>query len=68
MNTKLTEALDRIKRKTYTGMTMRYSRLTAAHKRNAVEMLNKVPGGVTTFFATESIDKENRKVVNIGNR
>ena len=45
-------------------MTMRYSHPTPEHKRKAVEMLNQV----TTNLTTEGIDRENRKVVNIGNR
>jgi len=44
-------------------MTMRYSHPTPEHKRNAVELLNQV----TTILTTEGIDRENRKVVNIGN-
>jgi integrase len=45
-------------------MTMRYSHPTAQHKRNAVEMLD----GLTTIFTTEGVDRDNRKVVSIGNR
>lgn len=44
-------------------MTMRYSHPTPEHKRKAVEMLV----GVTTILTTEGVDRENRKVVNIGN-
>lgn len=44
-------------------MTMRYSHPTAQHKRNAVEMLD----GLTTFFTTGGVDRENKKVINIGN-
>ena len=45
-------------------MTMRYSHPTQEHKKNAVELLNRV----TTILTTEGVDRENRKVVNIGNR
>jgi integrase len=44
-------------------MTMRYSHPTAEHKRKAVELLDQV----TSIFTTEEVDRENRKVVNIGN-
>jgi integrase len=44
-------------------MTKRYYHPTSAHKREAVEMLDRV----TTFFTTGSLDTSNRKVVNIGN-
>ena len=44
-------------------MTMRYSHPTPEHKRNAVELLNRV----TTILTTEGVDRENRKVVNIEN-
>jgi integrase len=44
-------------------MTKRYYHPTSAHKREAVEMLDRV----TTILTTEGVDRENRKVVNIGN-
>jgi integrase len=44
-------------------MTKRYYHPTAEHKRKAVELLD----GVTTFFTTEGVDTDNKKVVNIGN-
>ena len=44
-------------------MTMRYSHPTPEHKRKAVEMLV----GVTSNLTTEGVDREERKVVNIGN-
>ena len=45
-------------------MTMRYSHPTPEHKRKAVEMLV----GLTSNLTTEGVDREERKVVNIGNR
>lgn len=44
-------------------MTMRYSHPTPEHKRKAVELLDRV----TTILTTAGVDKEKRKVVNIGN-
>jgi len=44
-------------------MTKRYYHPTSAHKREAVEVLDRV----TSNFTTEGIDRDNRKVVNIGN-
>ena len=44
-------------------MTKRYYHPTSAHKREAVERLDRV----TTFFTTQELDRENRKVVSIGN-
>lgn len=44
-------------------MTKRYYHPTSAHKREAVEVLDRV----TTFFTTGQIEAPDRKVVNIGN-
>ncbi len=44
-------------------VAMIYLNRTPEHKRDAVESLNRV----TTILTTERIDRENRKVVNIGN-
>jgi integrase len=44
-------------------VAMIYLNPTPEHKRNAVESLNRV----TTILTTEGVDRENRKVVNIGN-
>ncbi|HXX35948.1 MAG TPA: tyrosine-type recombinase/integrase, partial [Thermodesulfobacteriota bacterium] len=44
-------------------MTKRYYHPTSAHKREAVEALDRV----TTFFTTQGVDRDKSKVVNIGN-
>lgn len=44
-------------------MTMRYSHPTPKHKRKAVELLD----GVTSIFTTAGVDRDKRKVINIGN-
>jgi integrase len=45
-------------------MTKRYYHPTSAHKREAVEILDRV----ATFFTTGQVDNPDRKVVSIGNR